>query len=58
VWTFVAKAPGRTRRVLEYMRPWEQGQAPIRTHVVRVTVTSEEWKRVDVWRTGPVVILT
>jgi inhibitor of cysteine peptidase len=38
-WRFDAVAPGRTRIVLEYVRPWEHDQPPARTHTVDVTVT-------------------
>jgi inhibitor of cysteine peptidase len=37
-WRFDAVAPGHTRIVLEYVRPWEHDQPPARTHAVDVTV--------------------
>ncbi|MFN8545222.1 MAG: protease inhibitor I42 family protein [Candidatus Binatia bacterium] len=42
VWTFAATGPGRTRLVLEYVRPWEQGQPPTRTHTLDVSVQSAD----------------
>ena len=38
VWTFRAEGPVEALIHLEYVRPWEKGTAPARTHTVQVTV--------------------
>lgn len=38
VWTFHALAPGQTTIALEYVRPWETGVAPARTHATTVFI--------------------
>ena|SRR5436853_723550 len=38
VFTFVAKAPGKTRLKLIYHRPWEKGVASAKTFSVRIVV--------------------
>lgn len=37
-WTFKAAGKGSTQIVLEYIRPWEKGVAPIKTQTFTVTV--------------------
>ena len=44
-WTFVARGPGRTHIVFEYLRPWETAEPAIRRHAVHVTVRPAEGPR-------------
>ncbi|MCM6776486.1 protease inhibitor I42 family protein [Nocardia sp. CDC159] len=39
IWTFTAVAPGATKLVLGYLRPWEQGVEPSQTFTVTFDVT-------------------
>ncbi|MRH89014.1 peptidase inhibitor I42 [Nocardia sp. SYP-A9097] len=39
IWRFTARAPGATRLVLEYRRPWEQGIEPAERFTLNLNVT-------------------
>jgi inhibitor of cysteine peptidase len=38
VWTFVGSAPGVTKLVMNYLRPWEQGVEPAQTFSLTIKV--------------------
>jgi inhibitor of cysteine peptidase len=38
IWTFKAVAQGQTEIAMEYVRPWENDQPPVRTNVFKVIV--------------------
>ncbi len=38
IWTFLAAGRGDTEIIMEYVRPWEKGQHPVKTATIKVSV--------------------
>ena len=38
IWTFLAVSPGETEITMEYVRPWERSQSPVKTATINVSV--------------------
>ena len=44
LWTFLAVAPGETEITMEYVRPWEKSQSPVKTATISVSVRPASFK--------------
>ena len=44
VWTFLAVSPGDAEIRMEYVRPWEKSQSPVKTATIKVSVRSASQK--------------